>query len=160
MAAPFIVGPSMREQLYLFTGLLRMTDKVRVEESEEVSFFELNDRDVLVYTRVLRGRRFAFESRVRRRDVLEVRPCAAGREGDFAGIELLARPDSVEQVQFMADRNGEVDKGFSQARSDRLNFLVPLKTRDAASVLLEHIVSAPASEWFAELPSLWEDCRR
>ena len=160
MPAPFIVGPSLRELLHIFTSLLRMTDKVRVAEGEEISFFELNDRDVLIYTRVLKGKRFAFESRVRRSDVLEVKLGEPPSDNDLACIELIARANSIEQVMFMHQPGSRVDTGYSHDRDSSLKLLVPAKAQELACGLLRRIVGDPPSEWFAELPSLWEDCRR
>ena len=158
MAIPFIVGPTLRELLHIFNRCLNQVERVQVNESPQIHVLNLSDRDVLSAARFTFGRPLGFEWRVRRCDVLEV----LSEEGkdQFASLSVRARPDSVEQVQFMPYSGVNGDHGYSSSRGDKLYFRVLAQHLPTAKVVLQRIVEEPGSAWFAELPSLWEDCRR
>ena len=158
MAIPFIVGPTLRELLHVFNACLNEAERAQTDESPNFHVLGLSDRDVLTAARFSRGRPSGFEWRVRRSDVLEV--LAKEGKGQFVSLSIQARPDSVEQVQFMPYSGVDGDHGYSSSRGDKLYFRVLAQHFPSAKTILQRIVEEPSSAWFAELPSLWEDCRR
>lgn len=158
MAIPFVVGPTLRELLHVFNACLNEAERTQTEESPTIHVLGLCDRDVLSSARFTRGRPLGFEWRVRRSDVLEV--LAEQGAGEFASLSIQARADSVEVVQFMPYSGVDRDHGCSSSRGDKLHFRVLARHLPSATLVLQRIVEEPGSAWFAELPSLWGDCRR